>query len=355
MSSRKSRTGSKNGASRRPWRTWTRWTDDKLLDLRLCDLDLKLERTEPARRVNRLYEELEERGIHFRPHVWLSSEWFSPDASPGIAVPFYLAHPRLERLEQKQMLVVEGGTQSSCMRILRHEAGHAIDTAYRLHYRKRWRETFGRWSEPYPDYYRPRPNSRNFVVHLDAWYAQAHPAEDWAETFAVWLTPRSGWRRRYKDWPKALKKLEYVDELMHEIAGQPPKVRSRACPDRLSTQKQTLGEHYAAKRSRYEAKVPRNLERDLRRLFSDDPRYCNRPTAASFLRGMRKEIQSTVARWTGAHNYAVDQILQDMIDHCKQRKLRMTQAPRPSRMQAVILVTVQTMTYMRTGRFEIAL
>ena len=26
-------------------------------------------------------------------------------------------------------------------------------------------------------------------MHLDPWYAQSHPDEDFAETFAVWLTP----------------------------------------------------------------------------------------------------------------------------------------------------------------------
>ena len=87
--------------------------------------------------------------------MWLSSEWFSPDGIPGIAIPFYLAHPRLRKLEHRQILEVEGGTEGECMRILRHEAGHAIDTAYRLHRRKRWREIFGSFSQPYPDSYRP--------------------------------------------------------------------------------------------------------------------------------------------------------------------------------------------------------
>ena len=103
--------------------------------------------------MRRLYRELDKRQISFRPHVWLSEEWFSPDGVPGIAVPFYLAHPRLERLERRMMRNVEGGSAESAMRILRHEAGHAIDTAYRLRRRKRWREVFGPASLPYPDTY----------------------------------------------------------------------------------------------------------------------------------------------------------------------------------------------------------
>ena len=56
-------------------------------------------RLEPS--IRRLYSELGEKGIRFRPHVWLSEEWFSPDGVPGIAIPFYLAHPRLIKLQNK--------------------------------------------------------------------------------------------------------------------------------------------------------------------------------------------------------------------------------------------------------------
>ena len=122
-----------------------------------------------------------------------------------------MAHPRLMRLERNQMLEVEGGTKTWCMRILRHEAGHAIDTAYRLHRRKSYKSTFGNYSDPYPEYYRPKPRSKKFVMHLEPWYAQSHPAEDFAETFAVWLMPRSRWRKKYEGWT-ALKKVELVDD-----------------------------------------------------------------------------------------------------------------------------------------------
>ena len=156
--------------------------------------------------------------------MWLSEEWFSPDGVPGIAVPFYLAHPRLERLERRMMRNVEGGSAESAMRILRHEAGHAIDTAYRLRRRKRWREVFGPASLPYPDTYKARPGSRRYVQHLGEWYAQSHPCEDFAETFAVWLKPNSSWRRTYAQWP-AFHKLEFVDELLDRRA----RPRARRC------------------------------------------------------------------------------------------------------------------------------
>src|ERR1043165_7262414 len=155
------------------------------------------------------------RQLMFRPHFWLSNEWFTPDGVPGIAVPFYLAHPRLEKLEMDQMLEVEGGTPEWCMKILRHEAGHAIDNAYRLRMRLGRQRVFGPSYMQYPDYYTPKPYSKSYVLHLDSWYAQSHPDEDFAETFAVWLTPDSDWKSRYAGWP-ALRKLEDMDGLMAE-------------------------------------------------------------------------------------------------------------------------------------------
>ena len=206
---------------------WASWPDERLLKLRLKDLKLPLRGTWLAGCLRELNSELAEKGLRrVRPHGWISSEWFSPDNTPGIAFPFYLAHPRLMRLERKMIIDVEGGTHAECMRILRHEAGHVLQHSYALHRHRRWRRLFGRSSTRYPSYYRPDPASRNFVQHLRLWYAQSHPDEDFAETFAVWLTPRSNWRKRYEGWP-ALKKLQYVDELMAEIAKQKPKLTRR--------------------------------------------------------------------------------------------------------------------------------
>ena len=195
---------------------WERLSDDQLLSLRFCDLNLSVQGTELQQAIERLYRELSMRGIRFRPHCWLSQEWFSPDGIPGIAIPFYLAHKRLTGIERRFMREVEGGNRNWLMRILRHEAGHAIDSAYRLRRLQSWRAVFGPASLPYPDTYRPRPGSRRFVQHLGAWYAQAHPTEDFAETFAVWLKPHSAWRREYAGWP-AYAKLEFIDRLAGQI------------------------------------------------------------------------------------------------------------------------------------------
>jgi len=337
---------------RRP--AWVDLPDEELLDLRFCDLTLRIENTIVEERVERLYEELDLRGIRLRPHVWLSSEWFSPDGVPGIAVPFYLAHERLTKLEKGMMLEVEGGPEQQCMRLLRHEAGHAVCVAYRLHYRHRTHEVFGRFSQPYPDSYRPKSDTREFVVNLDWWYAQSHPSEDFAETFAVWLRSGSRWRQQYAAWP-AMRKLEYVDQLMRGIQGKAPVVRSRRQIEPLSQLRTTLREHYRRKQRGYIDEWPDFYDRDLRMPFSDETKYANRQSAAAFLRQVRPEIRKRAAEWTSVPQYTIDQVLRDMIDRCKELKLRLAKSRHEAKMDAILMVTVQTMNHLHRGHYRIGL
>jgi len=333
----------RRGTSRRF--PWSRWPNSRLLQLRICELGVTIEGTWLEDCVQDLYGELEARGIRFRPHVWLSDDWFSPDRVPGLAIPFYLAHRRLMLLERAQMLEVEGGTRGECMMILRHEAGHAIQHAYQVQRRRRWQQLFGRSSERYPEYYRPRPASKQYVQHLAAWYAQSHPDEDFAETFAVWLGSRSAWRRRYQGWP-ALRKLEYVDELIPQIAGARPEVTSRARPDSLGRLRKTLAEHYWARRDFYRIEFPDTFDRDLKRLFSDSPRHRHHEAAASFLRRNRTEIREMVARWTGEYQFTLDEVLSDMIGRCRELRLRAVGTERRLKMDFVVLLTVKTMNFL---------
>lgn len=329
-------------------------SDDELLDLKMCDLGLAISGTFIEDRIEQLYGELADRGLNFRPHCWLSDEWFSPDGVPGIAIPFYMAHPRLMRLERKQILDVEGGTHDWFMKILRHEAGHAIDTAYRLRRRKNYRNVFGRVSLPYPDYYMPKPYSRSYVLHLDMWYAQSHPVEDFAETFAVWLRPRSRWKVQYRDWP-ALKKLEYVCEEMKSLQDRKPVVVSRAHIDPLRSIRKTLREHYEKKREYYGLEHPNFYDRDLRRLFSDKPEHARMQTAAAFLRRCRSDIRRSVAKWTGEYQYTIDQVLSEMVERCRELKLRLAAGEEETKRDLMILLTVQTMNFLHEGHHRVAL
>jgi hypothetical protein len=330
-------------------------TDSQLLDLRLCDLRLDIVGTPLEKRVKKLYRELEARSVAFRPNIWLAEEWFTPDDVSGFGIPFYLAHPRLMRLERAQMLEVEGAGERECMRLLRHETGHALDNAYRLHARRSWREIFGSFHARYPDFYVPRPNSRNYVLHLNAWYAQAHPAEDFAETFAVWLANASRWRHDFQGWRGALRKLEYVDTLMNKLASTAPPYPSRRKVDPLSSLKMTLREHYQIKRAHYIIAMPASYERMLYRLFSDGSRYSSFPDAAQFLRHRRHDIAQVVASGTGVHPYTINHIMKQIIVRCRQLGLHLTMPDKQTTYLMIANVTTKVMQIMKTGYHRIPL
>jgi hypothetical protein len=342
-------------ARRRPFiRNWAKMPKERLLDLRICDLNLRLEGSQLRPCIRRLYRELKARGFAFRPHFWLSGEWFTPDGVGGVAIPFYLAHPRLRGLEREFMLEVEGGNEEWCMKLLRHETAHAMLNAYQLHRRRDWQQCFGRSSEKYPDTYLPKPYSKRFVIHLENWYAQAHPHEDWAETFAVWLKPNSDWRRRYKGWP-ALKKLEYVDQLMTEIRGQRPRRRSRRPVEPVTGMRQTLREYYADKQERYAADSPEFFDRDLKALFSDAPEHRHNEKAWHYIRRVREEVIAIVGRWTHEYDYRISEVLKDMTERCRELDLRVGRDDATMRDEIVACLTVLVMNKLHSGGFHISL
>ncbi len=319
-------------------RKWSELADADLLRVRICDLGLELGETPVAGRLEELHAELGAAGLRFRPYAWLSTDWFTPDDCTGFAVPFYISHPRLVRLERRRMLVVEGGSHGECMKIMRHEAAHALDNAYGLRRRKRWRELFGRASTPYASSYTPDPTSRNHVHNLDFWYSQSHPLEDWAETFAVWLRPGSRWRRRYADWP-ALEKLEYVDELMREVGDQPPRRRSRSREEPLRSVGMTLGEYYERKRGVYSEDSSPALDGQLMRVFPARDGGPVRRKASAFLRENRTELVRRVSAATGQHRYLLDHVVREMVERCRSKDLRIPGTQSEAMVSAAIVLT----------------
>ena len=332
---------------------WASASDEVLLAMRMCDLDLSLEGTDVEQRIALVNAELTAQGLAL-PHYWLSDEWFTPDGVPGVAIPFYLAHPRLAKLELSQMLEVEGGDPETCLKILRHEAGHAIDNAYGLRRLRARRRLFGSPSVEYPAYYTPKPYSKSFVQHLDHLYAQSHPDEDFAETFAVWLDPASNWRARYGGWP-AERKLEYVDHLMRSVAKRRPRFRTKREVDPLPRLKKTLAEHYRKKREHYGLDHPDFYDSDLRNMFSNAPEYAKRPSAARFVRRIRKEARATVASFTDSYQYTIDQLLEKLIERCREQNLHLTDTEEATRIDFMVFLTVQTMNYLHSGRHRVAL
>ena len=223
-----------------------RWTDTKLLSTRICDLQVSIDNTPLEASVQRLYKELLDAGLlHFKPRAYLADEWFSPEGVPAIAIPFYLAHPRLQELEKATMGRVEGGNRAWCMRLLRHEAGHCLDHAYELSKTAEWRELFGNPRKKYdPHNYEIDAESRDFVQNLEDHYAQSHPDEDFAETFAVWLNPASNWRQTYRYWPGAYKKLKYIDKVARQLSECPPKVRGGRLLGQAANLRSSLSRYY---------------------------------------------------------------------------------------------------------------
>ncbi len=252
------------------------------------------------------------------------------------------------------MLEVEGGDEKTCLKILRHEAGHAMDNAYQLRRRPTRRRLFGTPATPYPEYYTPKPYSKSFVQHLDHWYAQSHPDEDFAETFAVWLDPQSNWSIRYAGWP-AHRKLEYMDRLMRDTARRKPRIRSKRQVDPIERLRKTLGEHYRKKREHYGLDHPDFYESDLRNLFSDAPQYAKNQSAARFLRHIRKEVRSTVASFTDTYQYTIEQIIEKIIQRCRELNLRLTDSEAVMKTDFMVFLTVQTMNYLHSGRHRMAL
>lgn len=333
---------------------WVHLSDEELLNKRFCDLRLSLRNTMVERHWRDVQNDLRRRGIRFRPHLWLSEEWFSPDGVPGIAVPFYMAHPRLMRLERHFMGEVEGGNANWLTRILRHEAGHALDNAFRLRRRKEWRRTFGNPSRPYPDIYRPRPASRDYVLHLGHWYAQSHPTEDFAETFAVWLQPRARWRRDYQGWP-ALKKLEYVDSLLRQFEDVPAAVANRDLIEPLNEDTRTLGEHYRQKRARYELDRAEAYDLRLKRIFGKHSRRRRHLRAATFVRKVRPQLERLLIRRSRLHPYLVHHVLRTVIQRCRELDLVLDTSQREAKRAVLGVVERILMDMLRRDRERYAL
>lgn len=297
-------------------------SDEQLLQTRICDLKLKIPGTELEGRIEKFYAELEARAISLKPICYLGDEWFCPEGASTIAIPFYLAHPRLKKLEEKMMMEVEGGTESWCLRLLRHEMGHVLNHAYLLEKDKTWQKLFGPTSLEYSESFRARPYSRRFVRHLEGYYAQSHPEEDFAETVAIWLAPDLDWRKQYQGW-KALEKLEYVDQLMQKLAGKPPLVFSKARISDASRLRSRLEAHYKRRRRLYAQEFPDFFDADLKKLFAEPSAAPDGDRAAPFLRRSNKLILNAVSTWTGEPKFTINRLLRSLTERCAELDLRL--------------------------------
>ena len=313
------------------------------------DLGLKLEGSPVERFVEQLHRELEAKGLsRFRPACYLTDEWGCPSGEPVIGIPFYLAHAALAQLEQETNDLEDA---REIMMYLRHESGHAFTYAYKLHNSPEWKRLFGPFRRPYRDNYRPAPFSREYVRHLPGWYAQKHPDEDFAETFAVWLTPRSNWRKRYRGWA-AMEKLRYLDRLAREVGKTDPPRRRGRTDITVDDMESTVAEFYHQAAREEVAVTELTPDADLRDLFRVSKRRKAAQPAKEFLHLHRKAVIDKAAYWTGAQRPLIKTLMDTIERRADELDLRVDKAREAEHLAEVAAyVTALVMTYVTKGKF----
>lgn len=325
----------------------------ELLNTRICDLRLDLDGSPLKKYVRRLHRELALKGFKFRPRCYLTDSWGCPNEVPVIGIPFYLADKRLARIEEEQTGEIEDGP--TIMMFLRHETGHAINYAYRLWEHPGWTATFGSFRLPYHDTFKPNPASRQFVRHLfhsqyGRNYAQKHPDEDFAETFAIWLTPRSAWQRKYRFWP-ALNKLRYVSRLMRGIRHKPPVTTNEVLLNPVAEMTTLLVAHYGQRAERYRAAAQGYVDDKLREIFPP-VRGRRLEPAAELIATHRDALLERVTRWSGLGTDDVEIIVGKVEDRAALLQLRFhARAAGAKILDLTALVTALAVDFNYTGRF----
>jgi hypothetical protein len=321
----------------------------ELLSRPIRDLGLRLEGSMLEKYVQQLYTELAARGLErFRPGVYLSDEWACPDREPIIGVPFYLADPKIAELERA---INDLEDEREILMYLRHEAGHAFNYAYLLYETKEWVDLFGPFDRPYVEDYQVVPFSRKYVRHIAGWYAQKHPDEDFAETFAVWLTPDSDWQRRYAGWP-ALRKIKYVERMARDLGKTSPRkalevaVRELPVEEMSGTIAEFYREHVGSEAKLFED-VPDSELEDIFVRKGEDLR-----PASAFLLEHRKAIVDKVTYWTGARRAVVRKLMETIGRRVRELELSVE---RKRELQTLVEVTAfattLAMNYVTRGGF----
>ena len=329
--------------------------ESKLWSTPLRDLGLKIEGTPLEPVIAEFRRELEAVGIRKpKPHFYLTTEWVVADDTIAIGIPFYLARVDLTALHAEQEGHVEGAGRRALLRYLRHEMGHVVNYAYRLFDREDWVRLFGSMTQPYEEEYRPEPFSRRFVIHLPGWYAQKHPDEDWAETFAVWMTPGSNWRAAYSNWPEALAKLDYCDQIMHQLRDREPVVTAFAPEWEIDNITDSLAEHYRGL-AFSDSEAPPGLDGALQAIFeseAEDDRQSGRLPAADLIRKWERDLMAEVYRWTGHFPERTRVLLRHLASRARELAQFYPADREPQVLLALTaLVTALAMNHVRGGSY----
>jgi hypothetical protein len=328
-----------------------------LLNTRICDLKLDLEQTVLFRCIQKLYSELDWKGLLFKPPYYFTcagDEWGCPDRVPIMGIPFHLADNRLVRIERE--MGYTSYDKRDLMILLRHEAGHATNYAYELYDELDWRGIFGDFYTTYPTNFRFKfnPFSKTYVRSQGEpkYYAQAHPDEDFAETFAVWLTPRSNWRNAYKKWP-SIKKLEYVDRIMGRLRNKKPHVTTGPLDAPYHSRTYTLIEYYGEALDNFKDKALGIYDEDLSKIFAlgSNGHKRNIP-AKDFIRKNRRFLIEIISRWTGAREKVVAPVIGRFFLRCRELGLSLSHDEESLSLASLAaLGTTVVMNYLHTGRY----
>jgi hypothetical protein len=328
-----------------------------LLNTRICDLKLNFEQTLLYRCIQKLYIELESKKINFKPPFYFTcagDEWGCPDRVPIIGIPFHLTDNRLIRIEKEMGYTTYD--KRDLMVLLRHEAGHAINYAYQLYHEPEWTDVFGDFYRTYPANFRFKfnPFSRTYVKSQGEpkYYAQAHPDEDFAETFTVWLTPRSNWRNIYKKWP-SIKKLEYIDRVMVRLRNKKPLVTAGNLDSPYHVKTYTLIEYYGEDLDQFKDKALGIYDEDLGKIFiAGSNGHKKTVPAKDMIRKNRRFLVETISQWTGAREKVVAPVIARFFLRC--RELNLSFAPEEESVRLASLTALGTtvvMNYLHTGRY----
>jgi hypothetical protein len=247
---------------------------------------------------------LKRRGIKLKPHFYLGEDWGCVSGTANIEIGFYDADPLLKELNKE----VRGCLNDSRLvdYLLRHETGHAFCYAHRLYRNREFRKVFGirgNFFDSYPtsEHFKVHPWSRDYVNPNRDHYAQKHPDEDFAETFVVWLSLPSNWRRAYKNKRKALGKLEFVARLVSHYGDKAPQVPLDPgdVDAPVESLKTTVAEVLGASLSKYRARATGYIDPLLKKIG----RYrTGRPDSGTIL----------LAELIGAHRrFIVDALVRD--------------------------------------------
>ncbi|HVT44996.1 MAG TPA: hypothetical protein VMT00_11440 [Thermoanaerobaculia bacterium] len=324
---------------------------EEVLRKPISQLGLKIEGSPVEEYIRRLYAEIEAKGLsHFRPAFYLTDQWGCPSEEPVIGVPFYLTDRRLGAIEQAINDIEDEG---EIMMYMRHEAGHAFNYAYELYKTLEWHRLFGPFRRAYRDEYTPIPFSKRFVRHIAGWYAQKHPDEDFAETFAVWLTPRSNWRKKYAGWP-ALTKLLYVDRIAKEVAGREPVRPLGEIDFTVEEMEATVEQFYRENQPDETAAINElPLDTDLADIFNvEGPDANNFRPAAEVIARHRKSIVDKVTYWTGVRRSLVKVLIEAIEQRATEQSLQVERGKEERQLiELTAYATTLAMNYLTRGRF----